>query len=716
MTPQRSTPPGGGAGKRLAGSTFGENYTTTLADTLAAHGLTLPDNAEPGRLVRMPGAGKQPSNDAGWLKIFPDYQGAVFGDWSTGLKGTWQARKPANDDELQRWRKMAEQAQKEAAAKDAEKARKAAKTAADTWAEASDVDDLHGYLVSRGTQAHGLRQDGDDLLIPIYVNGELSSLQRITPNGRKKFQFGGKTTGGFYLIEDPAECVIIAEGYATAASIHEATGEAVAVAFNAGNLKAVAEAMRAKYPDTAITIAADDDRHLEINRGIQDATEAAQAVSGLLATPGRDGDFNDLHQADGAEAVAERIKSAAPITRRGLGTSEHIAITTQLSTIDPEPIRWLWPNRIARGKLTMVAGDPKLGKSLITADLTARITAALAWPDNAGIAPRGNVIFASAEDDPSDTIRPRIEAAGGDVSRVFIIGTVTDLDKEGMPYERGFNLRNDAHRLETEIERIGDIAAVIVDPVTAYLGGTDSHKNAEVRELLSPLSRLAAAHNVAVIAVSHLNKGSGTNALYRVSGSLAFTAAARTCWLVAKDQNDEQRRLMLPSGSNIAPDIGGLAYRIATTDTEVGEVPVLEWEPDPVDVDATDALTPDSEEKTERQEAAEWLRELILEGRMKSQDVQKAAKVAGWSWRTVQRARKIAGVETKREGFGKGAVYWWDMRATEPPCKKGGIHGTHGTHDQPRGFQDDHADHARHACHEKHTGTHGTDDEEEIEI
>ena len=141
-------------------------------------------------------------------------------------------------------------------------------------------------------------------------------------------------------------------------------------------------------------------------------------------------------------------------------------LTRKLSTIDPEPIRWLWPNRIARGKLTMVAGDPKLGKSLVTADLTARITAALAWPDNAGVAPRGNVIFASAEDDPADTIRPRIEAAGGHVARVFIVGSVTDLDRDGTPYERSFNLRHDAHRLEAEIERIGDIAAVIVDPVT----------------------------------------------------------------------------------------------------------------------------------------------------------------------------------------------------------------------------------------------------------
>ena len=382
-------------------------------------------------------------------------------------------------------------------------------------------------------------------------------------------------------------------------------------------------------------------------------------------------------------------------------------ITTQLSTIEAVPIRWLWKHRIARGKLTIIAGDPKLGKSLVTTDLAARITTGTTWPDG-DKAPQGNVIFASAEDDPADTIRPRIETAGGNAEHVHIIGLIPDIDNDGKPYERGFSLRQDADLLQATIERIGNVAAVIIDPVTAYLGGTDSHKNAEVRELLAPLSRIAAECNVAVIAVSHLNKGAGNNALYRVSGSLAFTAAARTCWLVAKDQNDEQRRLMLPSGSNIAPDIGGLAYRIDTVDTAVGTVPILDWEPDPVTIDATDALTPESEEKTEREEAADWLQELLSEGTMKSADVQRAAKDAGLAMRTVHRARKLAGVETYREGFGKGATYYW--RAMDTPPKKGGIHGDGGTHGRGRGFQTDHVRHADHACQRKDTGTHGTDE------
>jgi hypothetical protein len=94
---------------------------------------------------------------------------------------------------------------------------------------------------------------------------------------------------------------------------------------------------------------------------------------------------------------------------------------------------------------------------------------------------------------------------------------------------------------------------------------------------------------------------------------------------------------------------------------------------------------------------------------MTAAEVQKAAKSAGLAWRTVQRARNAAGVETRREGFGKGATYWWDMRATDPPSQKGGIHGTRGTHAANKGFPADHDRHARHACQPTDTGTHGTD-------
>lgn len=637
----------------------------TFTDAMRAAGFEPPERIEPGRVTRFPAPGKRPGTDAAWCLLFPDQAGGCFGDWSTGERFTWQAAEPENAAERKRWQAQIQQAQAKAERDRQRQHDEAATRAAKKWDGAAPADADHPYLKAKGIKPHGARQAGDRLLVPVYnAAGEMRSIQAIGQDGKKRFETGGAITGNYFPIAKPDGVILIAEGMATAASLHEATGHAVAVAFNAGNLKPVAEAIRAKLPDIDIIIAADDDRNTDGNPGITKAEDAAQATGAKVATPGQPGDFNDLAKAAGLEAVAERIE---PATR----PARNPTMTRSLATIEPEPIRWLWPQRIARGKLTVIAGDPKVGKSLITADLTARITSGTAWPDKTGNAPVGNVIFASAEDDPADTIRPRIEAAGGDVGRVFIVDSVSDLDRDGEPFERTFNLKKDAARLASEIEIIGDVAAVIIDPVTAYLGGADSHNNAEIRELLAPLAKIAAEHRTAVIAVSHLNKGSGTNALYRVSGSLAFTAAARACWLVTKDQENEDRRLMIPAGNNIGPDVGGMAYAITAKETSIGPVAILEWEPDAIDIDATEALTPDSDERTEKNEAADWLREILRDGPVKAAEIRKKANADGFAWRTVQRARKQAGVTSERSGFGSGTR--WHIRATEPQAERFGM-------------------------------------------
>ncbi|NDY95047.1 AAA family ATPase [Wenzhouxiangella limi] len=640
----------------------GDRSFTGFRAAIQSAGLIPPDYIEPGRFHRFPGANKSAGNDAGWCLLFDDGIGGAFGDWSTGLWEKWQARKPADEAERREWVAKIHKARQESERQRQKARAAAAKESIRVWNTAEPASPDHPYLVTKGIQPHGARIERGRLVIPARnAAGDIRSLQRIDKLGSKRFETGGAINGNFYLIGQPDELIIVAEGFATAASIHEATGHAVAVAFNAGNLRSVAQAILKTLPEVQIIIAADDDRSTDGNPGIAKATEAAQSVAGKIAEPGQPGDFNDLAKAQGLEAVAKAIEQAR------WAVSKRVRMTRPLEEIMPEPIRWLWPNRIARGKLTLIAGDPKLGKSLLTADLTARITAGHSWPVDGTTPPRGSVIFASAEDDAADTIRPRLEAARADISRVHILETVADADPETLEIrERMFNLKRDIQRLDDELHDLGDVVAVIIDPVTAYLGGTNSHTNSDVRELLAPLSKLAGKHGVAVIAVSHLNKGGSTNALYRVSGSLAFTATARGCWLVVKDQDDDTRRLLLPSGSNIAPDIGGLAYRINTKQTSVGEMAVIEWEPDMVEVDASEALQPDSEERTERHEAADWLRDLLWDGRMTAGEVQKAAKSAGFAWRTVQRARKVAGVETKREGFGKGATYFWDLRATKP--------------------------------------------------
>lgn len=292
-------------------------------------------------------------------------------------------------------------------------------------------------------------------------------------------------------------------------------------------------------------------------------------------------------------------------------------VMVRLSEVASEPVSWLWPGRIALGKLTLVAGDPGLGKSFVTLDVAARVSTGAPWPDRPGERREpGGVVLLSAEDGIADTIRPRLDAAGADVERIVALEAVRIVDADGRESARAFDLTCDLPALEAAIREVGDCRLVVIDPVTAYLGGVDSHKNAEIRGLLAPLAELAARYGVAVVAVTHLNKSGGGPAIYRAMGSLAFTAAARAAWAVSKDKDDPARRLVLPIKNNLAPDAGGLAYRIEGRGA--GDCPVVAWEPDAVNVSADDALTADARQAGAGtgalEEATEWLRDFLAGG------------------------------------------------------------------------------------------------------
>ena len=167
---------------------------------------------------------------------------------------------------------------------------------------------------------------------------------------------------------------------------------------------------------------------------------------------------------------------------------------------------------------------------------------------------------------------------------------------------------------------------------------------------------------VAMVAVTHLNKSGGGPAIYRAMGSLAFAAAASAAWAVSKDKDDPRRRLLLPIKNNIAPDTGGLAYRIEPLG--VDGCPVVAWEPDPVNVSADDALAGGREQgegRTECDDAAGWLRDYLSDGAKLARDVLTESKAAGFAKRTIDRAKQAAGVRTRKEAFGGGWV--WELGA-----------------------------------------------------
>ncbi len=329
------------------------------------------------------------------------------------------------------------------------------------------------------------------------------------------------------------------------------------------------------------------------------------------------------------------------------------ALVVRLSDVQPEPISWLWPGRIALGKLTLIAGDPGLGKSLLTATFAANISKGYPWPVDGSVPPIGDVVLLSAEDDPADTIRPRLDAAAADCSRVHILKAIKDEDEEGRPTQRMFSFKRDLKALEELLASLPDCKLLVVDPVSAYLDGADSHNNTDVRGLLAPLAELAARYRIAVILIQHLNKSSGGNALYRSIGSIAFIAAARAAYIVTKDQENPTRRLLLPAKNNLAKDDSGLAYSVVTAENGA---PVVAWEPNLVEITAAEALAlPESnDERTETDWAVDFLQDFLASGPKQVSEINKEALRAGVKDKPLRRAKEKLGIKPRKSAFTGG--------------------------------------------------------------
>ena len=284
-------------------------------------GMVPPAVIKAGAFHRFPGVGKHKGNQAGFCKLFKDGLAGIYGCHASGLKEIWSAKNgraltPAEVAVFEHEVAKARQ-QDEAERKIGQDA--AAIKAQAIWNAAKDARPDHPYLLAKGIEPHGVREYRGQITIPVQVGGVIRSVQRINAKGKKLFLRDGEIKGGRFEVGNiaGATTLCVAEGFATAASIHEATGHPVAVAFDAGNLLPVAQDLRAKLPGIEIIICADDDAQTKGNVGLTKATEAAQAVGGLLAVPdfGADRhegmtDFNDLHQARGLEAVRAQIDAA----------------------------------------------------------------------------------------------------------------------------------------------------------------------------------------------------------------------------------------------------------------------------------------------------------------------------------------------------------------------------------------------------------------------
>ena len=649
---------------------------------IAAAGLTPPDDIYcDGKLHRFSTSGK-PRDDSGWYVLHLDgIPAGAFGCWRTGVKKHWCSKSPENMNPVERnahhERVAAMRQQRESA--EAERHQQVAITAASRWHAATPAKE-NQYLTVKGVNAYDVRVEADGfLIVPMRdVDGKLWNIERINPaDGKeKKGLRGGRRTGCFHSIGEPGEVLILCEGYATGASIHEATGQAVAVAFNAGNLLEVAQALHGKYPTLRLIVSADDDWKTNGNPGITKATEAARAVGGYLAVPtfpadrpGKATDFNDLHALAGLDAVKAGIDAAVAVeagevfpaldnvnvAREGQRQPEVLLLNGE--DLTPEPVRWLWPDWLALGKLHILAGAPGQGKTTIALACAATVSNGGRWPDGGRCDP-GNILVWSGEDDPADTLLPRLIAAGADKKRCYFV-TGTRINGEMQPFDPA----RDMAGLEVQAHRIGGLKLLIVDPVVSAVTG-DSHKNTEVRRALQPLVDLASRLDAAVLGISHFSKGgAGGDPAARVVGSIAFTAVARIVLVAAKVKGDdgEDRRILARGKSNIGPDDGGFEYHIEQSEPIPGiSASSVTWGRSVTGTARELLAESDSDnmsagEKSAKAEAEEFLIQLLMDGPCPTQFVKTEARAAGISWATVRRASDALGIRKRKV---QDSWYW----------------------------------------------------------
>ncbi len=315
---------------------------------ILAAGMTPPDEIIPdGNRHRFSTNGRR-SDDSGWYVLHLDgVPAGVFGSWREGFSQQWCCKttgamtQAERDAHRQKVKGMRQQREAETIARQQE----AAQLAAQRWQAAIPATEHH-YLTVKGVKAYGVKQEGVALLIPMLDStGNLHSLQVIDPQGSKRFQPGGRVKGCYHAIGNPEGVLIVCEGYATGATIHEATGQAVAVAFSAGNLLPVALSLNQKYPALQLILAADDDWKTEGNPGMNKATEAARAVGGWLAVPmfpadrpDKATDFNDLHKLAGIEAVKACMHAAQPATAEKFTDLHQDGKRMEDHWPDPEPL------------------------------------------------------------------------------------------------------------------------------------------------------------------------------------------------------------------------------------------------------------------------------------------------------------------------------------------------------------------------------------------
>ncbi len=511
---------------------------------------------------------------AGWYVFYPDKISAgSFGDWRNGSNIKWCAKSEIEltSEQLKKFHEQIEQAKKQREQERQQLAEQARLNATRIWNSAGPVTLDHAYLKNKSVKAYGIRQDAKGrLIVPAFdMFGELQTLEKISPDGKKRFLFGGENRGNYFTIPGD-RLVCICEGYSTGASIHEATGATVIVAFNAGNLLSVAENIKSKYSNSTIIICADNDQWTSFhdgrpNPGIIYAQIAADAINAKIVFPEfknittKPTDFNDLAQAEGLDVVRARIK----------GQPSRFLITDWgiQAYIGDAPIRqWLVKETFPLSAVSIIAAMGDAGKGMLGMDLAIKIAGG---PDplnlidehtafGNSIACRGTAIIFTAEDD-SDEIHRRFNLiCNNEVRRqackdkLFII----PLPNAGGPIplitpgRHGPETSSIYYDIKNQLLEINDLKLVIFDPLASFVTADVNADPAVGTYVNGLLSSLATETGTAILVAHHMSKVNASKEIYTaeqarnlIRGTTAIVDGARAAYVLWPATKDSAKRV-----------------------------------------------------------------------------------------------------------------------------------------------------------------------------
>jgi len=361
--------------------------------------------------------------------------------------------------------------------------------------------------------------------------------------------------------------------------------------------------------------------------------------------------------------------------------AHHRVVLSAASAITPSSPIWAWRGRIPSGLVTLLAGREGLGKSSLMVEVGSRLTRGDLPGDLIGTPV--DVVIASAEDSAATTMVPRFIAAGADRNRVHLLHVVDQLG--GVDVLGALSLPDDLNSLIDAVVGV-NAKLLVLDPLVSYLAReVNAHRDQDIRRVLAPLAAAAAEHDIAVVGVIHLNKGDTTDVLARVSGSVGFTAAARSVLAFARDPEDPEgemgmRRVIAHAKCNVGPLAASMRARIEPRVVEGAAGQHLETSRmvllGETDQTARDLLEQpgSSEERTARDEAADFLREELAAGPVATMALKQAADDAGLSWRTVERAKKTASAKAVKNSAGE---WQWELNPATPvpSAPDGGLGG-----------------------------------------